>query len=284
MKGVSLRVSELWGRYKRFDDREAKKQLVLEYAHLVKQALSRLARGLSPRADINDLASSGVVGLMEALSRFEPERDVRFETYAAMRIRGAIVDHLRTLDWVPRSLRRQARAIEGALHALEHELERTPSVSEIAARMGVTTSQLEKTLRGLSDGAILSLDDCTTSEDCRADLPLRDTLRDPEEGPERRAVLSDLRRRLARALLALPERSRRVVTLYHFQEYTLRQVGALLDLSEASICQIHAQALARLRDLLHDTAASGGLRKRGPAHVPRRGAGDHQGRVLLARH
>ena len=220
----------------------------------MRRALSRIVPGLPRRAEIHDLASSGVVGLMEALSRFEPERDVRFETYASLRIQGAIVDHLRTLDWVPRTLRRQARAVEQALQQLEHEQGRTPSLVEIAERLGLGLPQLEKALRSLSDGAVLSLDDCIPNDDEHSVVPLHETLRDPEEDPERRAVHADLRRRLVGALLALPERSRRVVILYHFQDCTLRQVGAVLGLSEASICQIHAQALRSLREHLAGTS------------------------------
>lgn len=254
------RVVELWGRYKRSGDGEATALLVKEYAPLVRRALARLARGLPTRADLPDLASSGVLGLLDAISRYEPDRDVRFEAYAALRIHGAMVDHLRSLDWLPRTLRRRTRAIEQVQQRLEIESGRRPGRREIAARAGLTPDQVEQALLALSESVLVSLDESPAPDGPAPSIPLRESLPDTSDGPEQWAIAADLRRRLAHALKALPERSRRVIALCYFRHFTLRQAGAVLGLSEASICHIRASALRFLRERLDDAPRSPGLR------------------------
>ncbi len=151
MKGADARVLKLWERYKLDNDHDAKKALILEYAHLVKYTVGRMAVSLSPRAEINDLTNSGILGLIDAIEKFEIERAIKFETYAAIRIQGAILDHLRSLDWVPRTVRRKARTLEETYQALEHQFGRTPTEAEIAVHMGISLEELHKLLGDVSE-------------------------------------------------------------------------------------------------------------------------------------
>jgi RNA polymerase sigma factor FliA len=183
---------------------------------------------------------------MDAMGKFELDRNVKFETYATIRIHGAILDHLRSLDWVPRALRRQARALDAGLQTLEHKLGRTPSMVELAQEMRLSVEELMKLLSRLGDSTVVSLEESMVSCE-QQEIPLREALRDEAEGPEQRAVLADLKSRLAIAMAALPEKLHKVVVLYYFHDCTLKEIGAVIGLSEASICHIHAQSLEMLR-------------------------------------
>jgi len=249
MKGADARVLKLWESYKNDGDHEAKKALILEYVHLVKYTVGRMAVSLSPRAEVSDLTNSGILGLIDAIEKFEISRPIKFETYAAIRIQGAILDHLRSLDWVPRTVRRKARTLEEAYQVLEHQLGRTPTEAEVAAHMGISLEELHKLLGDVSETAIISLEDFFVNKD-HQEISLKDTLKDEGEGPEDSAVGGDVKRNLAQAITTLPDKEKLVLSLHYFEELTLKEISMIMDLSEARISQLHSQAIVRLRGKL----------------------------------
>lgn len=249
MKGADARILKLWERYKHEDDHEAKKLLILEYVHLVKYTVGRMAVSLSPRAELNDLTNSGILGLIDAIEKFEIDRAIKFETYAAIRVQGAILDHLRSLDWVPRTVRRKARNLEEAYQALEHQLGRTPTEAEVAAHMGIPLEDLHKLLGDVSETALISLEDFFVNKD-HQEISLKDTLKDEGEGPEDTAVASDVKRSLAQAITTLPDKEKLILSLHYFEELTLKEISMIMELSEARISQLHSQAVIRLRGKL----------------------------------
>jgi RNA polymerase sigma factor for flagellar operon FliA len=244
--GADASALGLWRRYKQSRDEEARRALILVYAPLVGRTLDRMARQLSSHLERSELASCGMIGLIDAIEKFRTDLGIKFETYATIRIQGAILDHLRAMDWLPRGLRRQARALEDACQALEHGLGRKPTEGEVAAQMGIQLRRLHRLLRDLHLGTFVSLE--SASEGAEAgEIPLREMLADPGGGPEEAVIAADERWTLSRGLARLADRDRSVLMLYYFEGLTLRQVGSTLGLSEAAICSIHGQALARLR-------------------------------------
>lgn len=221
--------------------------LIARYATLVRRTLDRMSPRLSSKIERTELASCGMLGLIDAIEKFRIDLNVKFETYASVRIQGAILDHLRSLDWIPRALRRQARAFEDALNILEHRLGRTPTDSEVAEQMGMPLPRLQKMMRDLHSGSLVSLE-----SDGGNEVPLREVLADPTGGPESVAIQTDRRVRLARALESLSERERTVVALYYLKDLTLRRIGRIVGLSEAAVSMIHSAAVSRLRALLHE--------------------------------
>lgn len=251
----AIELSDLWRRYKADGtDQRAREQLVVAYAPLVKYVAGRVLSGLPQHVEEADLISYGLIGLINAIERFEPERENKFETYAITRIRGAILDELRALDWVPRSVRRRAREIERAHAKLEHKLQRTPSDEEIASELGITTSEFQESLVRISNSTMVALDELWTTPDATGDkVSLLDTLHDPNApDPEQLLDASELRDRLAEAIAALPKRERLVIGLYYYENLTLREIGEVLGVTESRVSQLHTKATLRLRSRLQD--------------------------------
>lgn len=245
-------LKELWRRYKREGDKSARERLVLAYSPLVKFVAGRTGSKLPSHVDDADLISYGMLGLIEAMERYDVDRETRFETFAMQRIRGAIIDELRSLDWVPRSVRARAREIEEANSKLEHELGRPPTDDELADRMGITEKELQDSLIQISNSSILALEELWMVPDSSGDkVSLLDTLRD-ENAPDPQAELdtSDLKEMLADAIETLPEREKLVVALYYFENLTLREIGDVLGVTESRVSQLHSKAVLRLRSHL----------------------------------
>jgi RNA polymerase sigma factor for flagellar operon FliA len=233
-------LAEIWDRC-RGGSLAARDTLILHYAPLVKFVAGRLAAGLPSSVDQADLMSAGVFGLMDALGRYEPERGVRFETYAVPRIRGAILDELRAMDWVPRSIRAEARTVHAAREELERRLGREPSDDEVAEHMGVTRQDLGATLTVISRSFVLSLE-APPSED---GLALQETVAAVDADPAQ--AFDDPALLLPEAIAELPEREQHIVTLYYSEGMTLGEVGDILGVSESRVCQLLGRALGRLR-------------------------------------
>lgn len=219
-----------------------------EYLPLVKFIAGRLAIGLPRSVEIDDLINAGVVGLIEAYRHFDTGKGVKFETYASLRIRGAILDELRGMDWVPRSTRARSREMERVLARLENELGRQPTEEELAAALGVGLDEYYAMIEDVSFTALLSLDEMTYGEDDDKPVPLVDTLRSAEQ----LNALSQLEREELRDLLAdslgqLNEQERLVVALYYYEELTLKEIGQVLELSESRVSQLHTKAVLSLR-------------------------------------
>ena len=221
---------------------------LIEYLPLVKYIAGRIAIGLPKSVELDDLINAGVVGLIEAYNNFDPGKGVKFESYASMRIRGAILDELRAIDWAPRSTRAKSREMERAISSLENRLGRSPSEEEIAETLDVSLDDLYRLLDDLSSTTLLSLDELTYGSDDDKPVPLVDTLK----SPERSDALSDLERGEMRGLLVdaieyLSDQERLVIALYYYEELTLKEIGQVMELSESRVSQIHTKAVLSLR-------------------------------------
>jgi RNA polymerase sigma factor for flagellar operon FliA len=245
-------VQSLWLEYTRDRDKTVRDRLILTYAPLVKYVAGRLGSGLPAHVDEGDLVSYGLLGLIGAIERFDPTRDIKFETYAISRIKGAIIDELRALDWVPRSVRSRARDIERAIAELEAKLGRAPDDEEIAAKVGITTEELEGSLTEISRSSIAALDELwTISGDGGDQVSLLDTIEDTEGAdPQDALAQTELREALGEAIARLPEREKLVVTLYYYEELTLREIGEVLGVTESRVSQLHTKAILRLKSRL----------------------------------
>jgi len=241
--------TSIWDDYKRTGDKRLRDRLILTYAPLVKYVAGRLGTGLPAHVDEGDLVSYGLLGLMNAIERFDPHRDTKFETYAISRIKGSIIDELRSMDWVPRSVRSRAREIERGIVELEHKLHRPPSDEEIAAHLGITDTEFQDSLTQISRSSVAALDELWTISSSGGDqVALIDTIEDTQ-GPEPQAALAqtELKEALGEAIARLPEREKLVVTLYYYEELTLREIGEVLGVTESRVSQLHTKAILRLK-------------------------------------
>jgi RNA polymerase sigma factor for flagellar operon FliA len=247
VKEIELR--DLWRRYKVDGDESARERLVVAYSPMVKFVAGRLGAGLPSHVDDADLISYGLMGLIGAIERFEPERGIKFETFAMTRIRGAIIDELRSLDWVPRSVRSRAREIEAAQVKLEHELQRAPSEAELAQKLGIDEEELRSSLLEIANSSVYALDELWTVSDSSGDkVSLLDTISDPRaEDPQDSLDSSEIKDRLTEAIASLPEREQLVVALYYYENLTLREIGEVLGVTESRVSQLHTKAVMRLK-------------------------------------
>jgi RNA polymerase sigma factor for flagellar operon FliA len=249
--GGADELARLWEEFKREGSAahaSSRERLILHYAPLVKYVASRVATGLPSSVDQADLVSYGMFGLIDALEKFDPERGNKFETYAIPRIKGAIIDELRAMDWVPRSVRFKAREIEKAYSDLESILKRAPSEKEIAARLGVSLRELHEVINQISFVQVLQLDEILSVGSERGDqVSLLDTLADRSVDPTTGLEVQETRGLLAAAINSLSEREKIVVTLYYFEGLTLAEIGEILGVTESRVCQIHTKAVGQLR-------------------------------------
>ncbi|GGT18866.1 RNA polymerase sigma factor WhiG [Streptomyces tanashiensis] len=247
-------LDELWRSYKDTGDERLREQLILHYSPLVKYVAGRVSVGLPSNVEQADFVSSGVFGLIDAIEKFDVERAIKFETYAITRIRGAMIDELRALDWIPRSVRQKARNVERAYATLEAQLRRTPSESEVAAEMDITLEELHGVFSQLSLANVVALEELLHVGGEGGDrLSLMDTLEDTAaDNPVEVAEDRELRRLLARAINTLPEREKTVVTLYYYEGLTLAEIGHVLGVTESRVSQIHTKSVLQLRAKLAD--------------------------------
>jgi RNA polymerase sigma factor FliA len=247
--GVAEDVTELWRTFRRTGDQALRDRLILMYAPIVKYVAGRLGSGLPAHVDEGDLVSYGLLGLISAIERYDPDRDVKFETYAIARIKGSILDELRALDWVPRSVRSRARQIERAMAELEAKLGHAPSDEELAKKVGISVEELEDSLTDISRSSIAALDELWTISGSGGDqVALIDTIEDTQ-GPEPQSAFAqtELREMVADAITSLPEREKLVITLYYYEDLTLREIGEVLGVTESRVSQLHTKAILRLK-------------------------------------
>jgi RNA polymerase sigma factor for flagellar operon FliA len=252
MSTVPADTQALWREYRRTGDQALRDRLILTYAPLVKYVAGRLGSGLPAHIEEGDLVSYGLLGLIGAIERFDPDREIKFETYAIGRIRGAIIDELRSLDWVPRSVRARARDIERAIAQLEAKLGRAPTDEEIAERVGLSDEEFQESLTDISRTSIAALDELWTSSTGGGDaVALIDTIEDPEAAePQSAMAETERREELAEAIARLPEREKQVIVFYYYEELTLRQIGEVLGVTESRVSQLHTKAILRLKSRL----------------------------------
>lgn len=248
----ATRISRLWSRYKESADQKSRDELIIEYSPLVRQVAARVGAGLPSQVEHADLISYGVFGLIDAIDKYDPERPVKFETYAIARIRGAIIDELRSLDWIPRSIRSRAREVERAHADLEAKLHRTPNAREMADHLEISAEEYRSTINRLSNLNIIALDEVTSAGSDRTEtMTLLDTLHDSNAlDPAGSMEFEETQFLLARAIDQLGEREKFVLALYYFENMTLAEIGAVLGVTESRISQMHTKAVAQLRERL----------------------------------
>lgn len=244
---------ELWIRYKEHSDQAARETLILHHMRVVKYVAGRMAIHVPSSVEMNDLVGWGIMGLMDAIEKFDHTQDIKFPTYASIRIRGAIIDQIRSLDWAPRSLRTMARKIGAAKEKIRHEKGGEASFSEIAELLETSEEQVEDTVQQLQTAQILSLDDYLPSEEDGHETRKRSIVINAEAPhPGHMAEQSERQERLVQAILQLPDQQQKVLNLYYYEELTLKEIGAVLDVSESRICQIHGAAMKRLRKVMQE--------------------------------
>jgi len=248
----AIELKDLWKRYKTSGDERARERLVVAYSPLVKYVAGRMGSNLPAHVDEADLISYGLTGLISAIERFDLSRAIKFETYAITRIRGSIIDELRTLDWVPRSVRARAREIERANQKLEARLQRAPTDEEMASELEISVSDFNESLVQISTSTLVALDELWNTNDNDGDhVSLLDTIADRDApNPEQIVDQGEVRDRIADAIAALPEREKLVIALYYYENLTLREVGEVLGVTESRVSQLHTKAVLRLRSKL----------------------------------
>jgi RNA polymerase sigma factor for flagellar operon FliA len=248
-----------WARYQKFGTEEMRQKLLNQYVPLVRNVATRMAMGFPRSVELTDLINTGAIGLIEAFANYDPERGVKFETYAVPRIRGAILDELRSLDWVPRSTRAKGREIDKAVTSLENELGRQPGVPELARHMKLTLEELNKSLDDVSSTAILSLDEVIYPDDDNRQVPRIETVEDSSchtilGGIEK----GEMRSFLVVAMDRLTAQEKLVIALYYFEELTLKEIGEVMSISESRVSQIHTRAVMKLRNMVKEKFAMTG--------------------------
>ena len=249
-------ILEFWQAFKKSSDERAREGLILHYSPLVKFVAGRVGVGLPRNVEQSDLISYGMFGLIDAIDKFELERNIKFETYAVSRIRGAILDELRALDWVPRSVRARAREIQRSLDELEHKLKRSATEDELAEHMDIPVATLQDQLGEVAGLGFVALDELLDPGE-RGSASIGDLLSDARIGaPGESFEKQETRYFLSDAISRLPERERLVVTLYYYEGLTLAEIGSVLGVTESRICQIHTKSVMSLRNRMIEPGQS----------------------------
>jgi RNA polymerase sigma factor for flagellar operon FliA len=242
-------IEQLWEAYKSTGGRDDRDRLIIHYSPLVKYVAGRVAVGLPQNIDQSDLVSYGIFGLIDAIERFDTNRNIKFETYAIARVKGAIIDELRSIDWVPRSVRAKARSVEKAYAKLESDLLRTPTDAEVAAEMGISEQELHNVFNQISFVGLVALDEMLSGGggERGESTTLGDTIADRGDGPVATFEVEEMKQLLASAINRLGEREKIVLTLYYYEGLTLAEIGEVLGVTESRVCQIHTKAVLQLR-------------------------------------
>ncbi|MFQ5607936.1 MAG: FliA/WhiG family RNA polymerase sigma factor [Candidatus Zixiibacteriota bacterium] len=246
-----------WTRYRRTRSDESRDNLLNLYLPLVRSVAGRMAMGFPRSVELQDLINTGVIGLIEAFKNFDPDRGVKFETYAVPRIRGAILDELRALDWVPRSTRAKARSIDKATTSLENDFGRPPTEDELASKLEYTHTELMAALDDVSCSTVLSLDEVIFRDEDNRQVPRIESIEDKSDMSVLNAVLKkELQAFLRVAIGNLTEQEKLVIALYYFEELTLKEIGAVMTISESRVSQIHTKSVSKLRGLIQERFAA----------------------------
>ncbi len=244
---------QLWARFKEHGDSEARDDLIMQHMRVVKYIAGRMAIHLPNSVEMDDLIGWGVMGLLDAVEKFDHKQDIKFSTYASIRVRGAIIDQIRTLDWAPRSLRTMARKVGAAKEKLRHEKGQEPSTHEIADEVGISVEQIEDTVAQVQTAQVLSLDDYLPSDEESGEGRKVDvTSNSAAPSPSHMAERSERQDMLVQAILQLPDQQQKVLNLYYYEELTLKEIGSVLEVTESRVCQVHSAAMKRLRKVMQD--------------------------------
>jgi len=248
--GTSMREDEvqMWRKFKRTKNAALREEIVKRYLYLVKYVAGRVAIGLPPNVEFNDLVSYGILGLFDAITKYDVSQGNKFETYAVSRIRGSIMDELRKLDWAPRLLRKKAREIEKKSKELEEKLGRAATEDEIAKSLHMSTGELNSIYSDLNSTSFLSLDEVWQNDDGNKPISRLQTIEDSLITNQFSYVhQNEVKEILAGVIDELPEKEKLVIVLYYYENLTLREIGEILDVSESRVCQIHTKVVMRLR-------------------------------------
>ncbi len=230
---------------------ENRDEVIKQYSPMIKYVANRIAMRLPPHIEVDDLISVGVLGLMDAISKYDSSRGAKFKTYAEFRVRGAILDELRSMDWVPRSVRQKASSVDKVVQGLQAKLRREPEDEEVAKEMGMSIDQFHDTLNETKSIPVFSLEDLGIAKESGEQQSLLDCLAGKADAdPQTQIRLTELKEIIAKAIDALPEKERLMVSLYYYEELTMKEIGAVLDITESRVSQIHSKAVYRLRTKL----------------------------------
>jgi RNA polymerase sigma factor for flagellar operon FliA len=239
---------DLWVDYRKTRDPKIRENFIRQYAPLVKYVAGKVAVGMPANVEFDDLVGYGAFGLMDAIDKFDPEKNVKFKTYAVTRIRGAIFDELRSIDWVPRSIRQKTKEVEETIGALEAQLGRTASDQEIADSLGMSEAEYLKTIMKISGTSILSLNDVWFSGDENDKVSIGDSIESPASlNPDVIVEKEEIRRVIENAIKELPDKEKKILVLYYYEELTLKEIGQVLEVTESRVSQLHTKAILRLR-------------------------------------
>jgi RNA polymerase sigma factor for flagellar operon FliA len=239
---------ELWNEYKETRSPDLRDKIIRQYMPLVKYVAGKVSVGMPASVEFDDLVGFGQFGLLDAIEKYDPDKNVKFKTYAVTRIRGAIFDELRQLDWVPRSVRQKSREIEDTIGDLEARLGRTASDAEIAGKLGVSEDEYQQTVMKLSGTSVLSLNDVWYSGNDNDHMSIGDSIESPSSlNPDVIVEREEIRKIIIQAINELPEKEKMVIVLYYHEDLTFKEIGQVLEVSESRISQLHTKANLRLR-------------------------------------
>lgn len=242
---------DLWKIYKKTKDLKVREHFVNQYAPLVKYVAGKIAIGMPQNVDFDDLVGYGVFGLLDAIEKFDPDKDIKFKTYAVTRIRGAIYDELRSIDWVPRSIRQKAKELERVIGKLENRLGRSAKDEEIAGELGISVKDLHTLILKISGASILSLSDVWYVGDESDKVSVMETIESPKSlNPDVIVEREEVKNIIVQAISDLPDKEKKVLILYYYEDLTLKEIGEVLQVTESRISQLHTKAIMRLRSKL----------------------------------
>jgi RNA polymerase sigma factor for flagellar operon FliA len=242
---------ELWKQYKKTKDQKIREHFVNQYAPLVKYVAGKIAIGMPQNVDFDDLVGYGVFGLLDAIEKFDPDKDIKFKTYAVTRIRGAIFDELRSIDWVPRSVRQKSKELERIIGRLETRLGRSASDDEIAQELGINVKELHSLILKISGASILSLSDVWYVGDESDKVSVMESIESPKSlNPDTIVEREEIKNIIVQAISELPDKEKKVLILYYYEDLTLKEIGEVLQVTESRISQLHTKAILRLRSKL----------------------------------
>ena len=237
-------MTNLWDEYRKNGSSAAKEQLILHYAPLVKFVAGRLMVHIGQNVEFDDLVGYGIFGLIDAIEKFDHTKGVKFETYASFRVRGTIIDNIRRMDWVPRSLRQKHKQVENAITKLEDELGRSPTDEELSEELGLGLDETGELLRKASIHSLVSLDDFLDQHYEKSHVAL---VTNDSDSPEAQTEERERKHKLAETIDSLKEKEKLVITLYYYEGLTLKEISSIMNVTESRVSQIHTKAISRLQ-------------------------------------
>ncbi|MBW4828708.1 MAG: FliA/WhiG family RNA polymerase sigma factor [Clostridiaceae bacterium] len=240
-----MTTEELWKKYKKTNDKKIKEQLIIEYIPLVKIVAGRMYNFYGSKIDFEDLIGYGILGLIDSIERFDLSKNIKFETYAQIRIKGTIIDNIRKLDWIPRSLRKKSKDIQNAMLELENKLGHYPTNKELAKHMNMSINEIEDLLSDISTFNVISLEDTLKGKNEGGIY-----VKSREDGPEDIVEKKEVKEILVKAIENLPDKEQLVISLYYYDELTYKEIGHILELSESRISQIHSKSILKIKNFL----------------------------------